>query len=205
MNIPPKPAKSFAGKSCRACGHGKFELVQIDHSANVANDNPIAIPNIWVDRCNHCGEILFPGDTVHYIETVVAEETEQLTGRDLEQIREDLGVDRQDEMSEILGLGTKTFHKWESSSQLPTRSMCYYIRLLAKFPEAFDWLRRREWRNANRLTGRNAKNDFSAMFPDLQISEDQNRLSPEIIDRVVSLSSRRNPALGLSRVAFLVK
>jgi hypothetical protein len=66
-------------------------------------------------------------------------------------------------------------------------------------------LRRREWRNANRLTGRNAKNDFSAMFPDLQISEDQNRLSPEIIDRVVSLSSRRNPALGLSRVAFLVK
>ena len=192
-------------KVAGACGHGKFELVQIDHSANVANDNPIAIPNIWVDRCNHCGEILFPGDTVHYIETVVAEETEQLTGRDLEQIREDLGVDRQDEMSEILGLGTKTFHKWESSSQLPTRSMCYYIRLLAKFPEVFEWLRRREWRNANRLTGRNAKNDFSAMFPDLQVSEDQNRLSPEIIDRVVSFSSRRNPALGLSRVAFLVK
>jgi len=205
MNTPPKPTKSLAGKSCRDCGVGKFELVQITHVENVAQDNPLTIPNVWVDRCNRCGEIVFPGDTVHYIETVVAEETEQLTGRDLEQIREDLGVDRQDEMSEILGLGTKTFHKWESGSQLPTRSMSYYIRLLAAFPDAFDWLRRREWRNANRLTGRNAQNDYAAMFPDLQISEDQNRLSPEQIDRVVSSSSRRNPALGLSRVAFLVK
>ena len=205
MNIPPKPAKSFAGKNCRACGQGKIELVQITHVENVAQDNPLTIRDVWVDRCNHCGEIIFPGDTVHFIETVVAEETEQLTGRDLEQIREDLGVDRQDEMSEILGLGTKTFHKWESGSQLPTRSMSYYIRLLAAFPDAFEWLRRREWRNSNRITGRNVKNDLSVMFPDLQISVDQNRLSPEQIDRVVSSSSRRNPALGLSRVAFLVK
>ena len=40
-------------------------------------------------------------------------------------------------MSEILGLGTKTYHKWESGAQFPTRSMSYYIRMLAEFPEAF--------------------------------------------------------------------
>jgi putative zinc finger/helix-turn-helix YgiT family protein len=151
MNTPPKPTKSLAGKICRHCQQGKFELVQITHVENVAQDNPLAIPDVWVDRCNHCGEILFPGDTVHYIETFVAEETEQLTGQDLEQIRKDLGVERQDEMSEILGLGTKTFHKWESGSQLPTRSMSYYIRLLAAFPEAFEWLRARGWQGRNRL------------------------------------------------------
>ena len=205
MNTPPKPNKTLAGKSCRHCQQGKFELVQITHIENVAQDNPLTIPGVWVDRCNHCGEIIFPGDTVHFIETVVAEETGQLTSRELERIREDLGVDTQDQMSEILGLGTKTFHKWESGAQFPTRSMSFYIRVLAAFPEAFKWLRRHEWRNANRVAGRNAKGDLSAMFPDLQISKDQHRLSPEHIDRLTCSSSRRNPALGLSRVAFLVK
>jgi putative zinc finger/helix-turn-helix YgiT family protein len=152
MNTPPKPIKTLAGKTCRHCQQGKFELVQITHVENVAQDNPLTIPDVWVDRCNHCGEIIFPGDTVHYIETVVAEETEQLTGQDLEHIREILGVLRQDEMSEILGLGKKTFHKWESGSQVPTRSMSYYIRVLEKFPEAFEWLRARGWHGRNRLT-----------------------------------------------------
>jgi YgiT-type zinc finger domain-containing protein len=152
MNTPPKPSKTLAGKSCRECGSGKFELVQINHVEKIANDNPLTIPDVWVDRCNHCGETLFPGDTVHYIESVVAEATEQLTGRELECIRDDFGVLKQDEMSEILGLGTKTYHKWESGAQFPTRSMSYYIRVLAEFPEAFEWLRARDWRVRNRLT-----------------------------------------------------
>jgi putative zinc finger/helix-turn-helix YgiT family protein len=150
MNAP-KPTKTLAGKPCRECGEGKFELVQITHLAKIPNDNPVTVADIWVDRCNHCGETLFPGETVQYIESVVAEQTERLSGNELERIREDLGIERQDEMSEILGLGTKTYHKWESGAQFPTRSMSYYIRILAEFPQSFDWLRRRTWRNRNRV------------------------------------------------------
>ena len=200
-----KPSKTLAGMTCPHCNQGKFELVQVTHVEKLADDNPLTIPGIWVDRCNHCGEILFPGDTIHYIEKVVAEATEQLTGPELERIREDLGVERQDEMSEILGLGTKTFHKWESGAQFPTRSMAYYIRILAEFPEAFSWLKRRRWRSANRVSNHNAGSNFSEMFPDLRISEYQALPSLERIDRLTSSSSRRNPALGLSRVAFVVK
>ena len=151
MNAP-KPTKTLAGKPCRECGEGKFELVQITHLAKIPNDNPVTVADIWVDRCNHCGETLFPGETVQFIQTVVADSTEQLTSQELEEIRELLGVRRQDDMSEILGLGEKTFHKWESGSQVPTRSMSYYIRVLAEFPEAFGWLRARGWRGRNRLT-----------------------------------------------------
>jgi putative zinc finger/helix-turn-helix YgiT family protein len=151
MNAP-KPSKSLAGKTCRECGEGKFELVQITHLEKIPNDNPVTVADIWVDRCNHCGEILFPGETAQFIEMVVADSTEQLTGQELEQIREMFGVHRQDDMSEILGLGEKTFHKWESGSQVPTRSMSYYIRVLAEFPEAFEWLKRRGWQSRNRLT-----------------------------------------------------
>ena len=154
MNAP-KPKKSLAGRTCRKCGKGKLEFVQIEHVEKIPNDNPITIPGLWVNRCDRCGEILFPADSVHFIETVFAEQTELLTGRELKQIRESLGVGRQDEMSEILGLGEKTFHKWESGSQVVSRSMSYYLLILAEFPEAFEWLRDRGWRHGARRTAKN--------------------------------------------------
>lgn len=201
MNAP-KPTRTLAGKTCRECGVGKFELVQITHLAKIPNDNPVTVADIWVNRCNHCGENLFPGETVQYIESVVAEQTERLTGNELERIREDLGIERQDEMSEILGLGTKTFHKWESGAQFPTRSMSYYIRILAEFPQSFDWLRRRIWRNRNRVLTSRETADFNAMFPDLIIPE------PSFARPFLTMPSsqpRANPARGLNRVAFATK
>jgi putative zinc finger/helix-turn-helix YgiT family protein len=203
MNAP-KPTKSLAGQTCPACDSGRLRLVQIDHTEEVASDNPVEIRGIWVDRCDHCGEIVFPADTTRFIESVVAEQTEQLDPRELEMIREDLGIRRQDEMSEILGLGAKTFHKWESGAQFPTRSMCYYIRVLAEFPDALDWLRRRAWRNRNRLAQPQTQADFAAMFPDLAslgiASERCN--SPRNQE---PHQKRLNPALGLTRVAFVLK
>lgn len=194
----------MAGQKCPMCQTGKFQLVQIDHTENVAEDNPLTIPGVWVDRCNHCGEIVFPGDTTHFIESVVADQTEQLAPRDFERIREDLGTPTQDEMSEVLGLGVKTYHKWESGAQFPTRSMTYYIRVLAEFPQAFEYLRSRAWRNQNRLTQPQEVTDFAAMFPDLATTN-----APG--NRFTGLRSgspqqkRANPALGLTRVAFVTK
>jgi putative zinc finger/helix-turn-helix YgiT family protein len=198
MNTP-KPNVSLAGQKCPVCHKGKFELVQIDHTEEVAEDNPITVRDVWVDRCDHCGEIVFPGDTTYFIESVVAEQTEQLTPRELERIREDLGDLTQDEMSEVLGLGTKTYHKWESGAQFPTRSMCYYIRVLAEFPQAFEWLRGRAWRNMNRLQPQ-AQSNFKAMFPDLA----------KISSRITTLAkqsdqNRINPACGLRRAIFVHK
>ncbi len=203
MNAP-KPPKSLSGQLCPACREGHFQLVQVEHVEEVAEDDPLTIPGVWVDRCDRCDEIVFPGDTVRFIESLVAEQTEQLTPRELERIREDLGVRTQDEMSEALGLGAKTYHKWESGAQFPTRSMSYYIRLLAEFPQAFEWLRGRAWRKKNRLFQQESQTDLTAMFPDLA--------SPSVVIecRITAsppppTSRRFNPAIGLSRVAFANK
>jgi YgiT-type zinc finger domain-containing protein len=211
MNAP-KPQQSLAGQTCPACHSGKFALVQIDHTEDLAEDNPITIPDVWVDRCTHCGEIVFPGDTTVFIESVVADQTEQLTGRELERIREDLGVATQDEMSEALGLGLKTYHKWESGKQYPTRSMSYYIQVLAEFPQAFDWLRRRAWRQKNRLPQTHDQPDLAAMFPDLPSRfvviecKTSAQETPPPRAPLGRLGLRRpNPALGLTRVAFTLK
>jgi putative zinc finger/helix-turn-helix YgiT family protein len=200
MNAP-KPKESLAGQTCPCCQQGHFALVQIDYTEPVADDNPITVPGVWVERCDHCGEIVFPGETTRFIESVVAEQTEQLTSRELERIREDLGVATQDEMSEVLGLGLKTFHKWESGRQFPTRSMSYYIRVLADVPGAFDFLRRRAWRAKNRVTTPPAEADLAAMFPDLAANPP---VSPRIANPRAQ-SSRINPARGLTRVVFSLK
>lgn len=199
----PKPSKSLAGQDCPICQTGKFRLVQDDHTEEVSEDNPITVPGVWVERCDHCGEIVFPGETARFIESVVAEKTEQLAPHELERIREDLGIERQDEMSEVLGLGLKTFHKWESGAQFPTRSMSYYIRVLAEFPQAFDWLRRRAWRDKNRLPEPRAQTNPADMFPDLAplgaladrigIAPDQHRSQ-----------QRLNPPCALTQVVFAV-
>jgi HTH-type transcriptional regulator / antitoxin MqsA len=198
MNAP-KPKESLAGQTCPCCQQGHFALVQIDHTERVADDNPITVPGVWVERCDHCGEIVFPGETTRFIESAVAEQTEQLTAGELERIREDLGVDTQDEMSEILGLGLKTFHKWESGRQFPTRSMSHYLRVLAEFPDAFEWLCRRAWRQKNRLAEPESVTDWRAIFPDLAASE-----STQSFQRTAR-SRRSNPALGLTHVAFTSK
>lgn len=200
MNAP-KPTESLAGQTCPCCKQGHFALVQIDHTEQVAEGDPITVPGVWVERCDHCGEIVFPGETTRFIESVVAEQTEQLTPRELERIREDLGVATQDEMSEILGLGLKTFHKWESGRQFPTRSMSYYIRVLAEVPGAFDVLRRRAWRAKNRLATPQAEADLASMFPDLTARPS----SPSRIANPRAQSPRLNPALGLTRVVFSLK
>lgn len=204
MNTP-KPAKSLTGQLCPACNAGKFQLTQVDHTEEVASDDPIEISGIWVDKCDHCGEIVFPADTTRFIESIVAEQTEQLSPVDLERIREDLGVERQDEMSEILGLGAKTYHKWESGAQFPTRSMSYYIRVLADFPQAFDWLRRRAWRQKNRITHPPDQVGLAAMFPDLASVGNLGE-RPDLIDSTQPrAATNSNPALGLICTVFHVR
>jgi putative zinc finger/helix-turn-helix YgiT family protein len=214
MNAP-KPKESLAGQTCPCCQQGHFALVQIDYTEPVADDNPITVSGVWVERCDHCGETVFPGETTRFIESAVAEQTEQLTPRELERIREDLGVDTQDEMSESLGLGLKSYHKWESGKQFPTRSMSYYIRVLAEFPQAFDWLRRRAWRQKNRLAqfqSEPSQADFVLMFPDLPQRylaiecKPSPQETPPTSGRLGTPGQKRpNPALGLTRVAFVTK
>jgi hypothetical protein len=95
----------------------------------------------------------------------IAEQTEQLTPRELEGIWERFNLD-QTETSETLGLGGKTFHRWLKGTQYPSRSMGYYLRVLAEFPEAFEWLKERGWRRRNRVA-QLPKLQFELQFPDL--------------------------------------
>lgn len=199
-----EPKKSLAGQLCPACREGHFQLVQIEHAQEVPDDNPINIAGLWVNCCDHCGEVIFPGETVQFIESVVAEKTEQLTAQELKRIREALDVETQDEMSEILGLGAKSYHKWESGAQFATRSMSYYIRVMAKFPDAFEWLRARGWRRKPLPVRAVTAGDWKTMFPDLARRQRGGACSIPM-ESFNPTQHRPNPALGLTKAAFLTR
>lgn len=60
----------MAGKQCRCCGKGKFELVQLDYTETIREK--IFIHNkIWVNKCNLCEELVFPAMTVSYMQKTI--------------------------------------------------------------------------------------------------------------------------------------
>src|SRR6184192_2139194 len=134
--------------SCAACADGHYEEIVTRYETKAADDVQIVIPNAKILRCEKCGDELIPPETQEQIDRAIAEQTERLSQRELEDIHENSGLD-QTEVSEVLGLGSKTFHRWLKGTQYPSRSMGYYLRVLAEFPQAFEWLRERGWRKRN--------------------------------------------------------
>lgn len=193
-----KPRESMEGESCPACSKGRLELEPIEYVYEDPDSPIVSVPGVWVERCPACGENFFPSASSQYIEDFLAALDDQLTPRELENIREDLGVD-QGQMGEILGLGDKTYHRWEKGTQFPSRSMSYYIRILASHPETFEWLRERNWRKSNRLAKfachEDSIPDFIAMFPDLS----RTLVAGE------SMRKLGNPARGLLKVSFALR
>ena len=151
---------------CPACNTGHLYPRRIDYTIPIGDGLTVKVPNLLVEVCDHCGESVLSADASDAVDAVIADQSEELTTHEVEQFREGCGVD-QTEMSEILGLGGKTYHRWEKGNQVVSRSMGYYLRVLAEFPEAFQWLRDRGWRRKNRIQFGIIEIDFSDAFPDL--------------------------------------
>jgi putative zinc finger/helix-turn-helix YgiT family protein len=172
---------------CPSCGEGNIISVKRDYIAHIGDGETLRIPNVTMEICDKCGEEIFSIQTARTIDAAIAEHTELLLPKELTEIRMQFKVD-QTEMSEALGLGAKTYHRWEKGSQYPSRSMGYYLRLLREFPEVFEWLRLRQWRGRNRIATceRSPLEIMQIRFPNLPA----NRLNALVTDR-------RNCALTL--------
>jgi len=148
--------KDIKETTCPCCGEGLLRPIKRDYAAAIGEGQTLRIPNIEMEVCDQCGEEILPLESARIVDAAIAEHTERLTPDDLRQIREQFGVD-QTEMSEVLGLGGKTYHRWEKDSQYPSRSMGCYLRVLREFPDTFKWLRSRHW---SRLKTRRAKDSI---------------------------------------------
>ena len=79
------------------------------------------------------------------MEKFVAEQNDQLTPLEIEDIRDQFGMS-QIEMSRAIGVGDTVYGQWERGTQIPSRAMGYHLRTLKKFPEVFDYISTRAWK-----------------------------------------------------------
>jgi putative zinc finger/helix-turn-helix YgiT family protein len=153
---------------CPCCGEGTLRSLRRDYLAKIGEGQTIKIPSVEMEVCDKCGEEILSLEAAREVDSAIAEYTDRLTPEELTAIREGFGVDKT-EMSEALGLGGKTYLRWEQGNQYPSRSMGYYLRVLREFPEVFAWLQSRGWQGRNRVTTseKSPLLDMESRFPAL--------------------------------------
>jgi HTH-type transcriptional regulator/antitoxin MqsA len=147
---------------CPVCDSGRLLPKIGDYLTTLPGGEKLNVPDISFAACDHCGEQTISLTESRKVEEFVAEHLELISPAELRAIREKLGVD-QSEMSEALGLGAKTYHRWEKGNQIPSRSMGYYLRLLQKHPESFAWIRDRSWRRPDNVVNVNFRESFPSL------------------------------------------
>ena len=103
------------------------------------------IPSLSVIRCDSCDEISIPAASAKAIDAAILEYSETVSVEFLREFLANFNLD-QTEAAEALGLGGKTVHRWVRGTQRVSRSMGYFLRAMVEFPEAFEWIQHRRWR-----------------------------------------------------------
>jgi putative zinc finger/helix-turn-helix YgiT family protein len=122
---------------CPACGHNKLRrevgdfASQFEDSAGKVRE--VVVNGITKDICESCGEFVLSEGDEDKISAAQRAAMGLLSAHDLEAFRKRLGKS-QEEMSELLGLGKRTWCRWESNDHFQSESFDRYLRLLMFVP-----------------------------------------------------------------------
>jgi putative zinc finger/helix-turn-helix YgiT family protein len=89
----------------------------------------------WFE-CVNCGEQIIPGALSRKLEELSMSRQGLLSSTQIKAIREKLGLS-QAAMAERLGVGEKTYTRWESGRSIQNKSSDNLIRLMDRSPEQF--------------------------------------------------------------------
>jgi YgiT-type zinc finger domain-containing protein len=160
---------------CFDCDTGQYLPDTTSYVLATQDGGKITIPDLPVLRCSNCGREMIPSDSLKRISAALSAEPDQFTRKQLYRFLEQFDLS-QAEAAEITGLGAKTISRWLRGTQVISRSMGYYLRLLMAFPDAFEWVRSRRWRRTDPIvidqsTGETIPLRFN-QFPALQKRND---------------------------------
>jgi putative zinc finger/helix-turn-helix YgiT family protein len=94
------------------------------------------IPNTAWDACTSCGEEILPDELTKAIETEQYRRLGLLTPSEIRQVRQKTGLSAVD-LANLLGVGEKSYTRWENGRSMQNRSNDTLIRFLDKNAEAF--------------------------------------------------------------------
>lgn len=129
---------------CPLCGEGFLEDEIADHETCVRKGNrtvKVMIKDVAIKRCSKCREDFLPQEAVRKLDSERHKTRGLLNQEELKAIRMRLGY-TQEEMAELLGLGKKTYFRWEKGIFLQNKAMDRYLRLISEIPENITILKR---------------------------------------------------------------
>jgi len=115
---------------CPICDKGTLDSRQGEYVAEIkcgTEMKKLSVGNISWDECNTCGEKIFDDDAMRQISDARYEALGLLTPSELKEIRKKLGY-TQEQMAAFLGIGNKTYCRWENGTSIQTKSMDTLIR-----------------------------------------------------------------------------
>ncbi|MGI6419885.1 MAG: type II TA system antitoxin MqsA family protein [Thermoguttaceae bacterium] len=161
----------MAAKDCPLCGRRKLVAMQgefrIDPPPNIPGGAIVVRDASW-QHCESCGEDILPHELDAAIDRERYRRLGLLTPEDIRRVREKTGLSAVD-MSHLLGVGEKTFTRWENGYSLQMRASDTLIRLIDRNAEMFALV------DAERQPGRDAL--ISRYFAELEHVKGSNRLA----------------------------
>jgi putative zinc finger/helix-turn-helix YgiT family protein len=170
-------------RACPICGEGKLRQETSDFRAEFKDASSgrmseVVVHNIPKSVCDKCGDFILDEESEDKISAAQRAAMGLVSAQELQAFRKSLGK-TQEEMSELLGLGKKTWCRWESNDYFQNESLDRYLRLLMFVPSNVKALETLEfWKHGV------AQEVLAAAFPhirDVQRAKESGRQFEELL------------------------
>ena len=124
---------------CPLCGSVTLEHKSGEYRFEPPQDVPggtMIIPHVTWDACSNCGEEILPDELTKALEAEQYRRLGLLTPAEIRRVRQKTGLSAV-EMANCLGVGEKSYTRWENGGSFQNKSNDTLIRLLDKNAEAF--------------------------------------------------------------------
>jgi len=131
--------------TCPVCGKGTLNKELVEERFEYKGQS-ISIPNYLVYKCDACNETIVDKGTLKssgkLLKNFKCKVDGLLTGDEIKEIRKRLNL-TQEQISEILGGGLKSFARYESGHICQSRAMDNLLRILNKYPDVIHIILKR--------------------------------------------------------------
>jgi putative zinc finger/helix-turn-helix YgiT family protein len=143
MNQEKKLMSKPKHDMCPVCGKGELQPVRGVFKTQIegADGHPmtLSVPDVTWRHCGLCSEDLLDDGASQAITRAHRAALNLLTAEEIRSLRQRLGK-TQGQMSALLGIGEKTYCRWESGTHFQSEAFDRYLRLLQAAPEVVDVL-----------------------------------------------------------------
>ena len=129
----------MTGKICPICGKGQltersgsYETKFVDRSGS---EQPLVLPEVRRLQCDSCKEEILDDAATRQITEARRKSMGLLSAAEIRDLRLRFGK-TQVQMSKFLGVGEKTYCRWESGSFIQSVAFDNYLRLVRDLPDA---------------------------------------------------------------------